>query len=252
MINTDMTMTNTSASLRISKMVQDPGSVDTAIESRLAVRAFLPKPVPRETIEEILTMASRAASGSNTQPWKVYILQGKTRVTLVEKVRAAQDAIFADPGLDGQSRGKFEYYPEKWMSPYIDRRRENGWALYGMLGITKGDKEKMQAQRQRNFEFFGAPVGLMFTLDTFLGRGALLDYGMFLQTIMLAARARGLHTCPQAAWTEFAKVILPHLNAGENEMLVCGMSLGYADEADKVNEFDTPRLPVEQFCCWLD
>jgi nitroreductase len=245
-------MAITSSNLRVSTTVQDSASVDAAIESRLSVRSFLPKPVPRELIEEILRVASRAASGSNTQPWKVYVHQGKTRDTLVEKVRAAQDAIFADPGLDGQHSDKFEYYPERWVSPYLDRRRENGWGLYGLLGIKKGDKEKMEMQRQRNFEFFSAPIGFMFTLDTALGRGALMDYGMFLQSIMLAARARGLHTCPQAAWNSFAKIVLPHIDAGENEMLICGMSLGYADETDKVNAFDTPRLPVEQFCRWLD
>jgi nitroreductase len=245
-------MTIASSNSRVSTMVQDRASVDAAIESRLSVRAFLPEPVSREVIEEILRIASCAASGNNTQPWKVYILQGRTRVTLVEKVRAAQDAIFADPGLDGQYDGKFQYYPVKWAAPYLDRRRENGWGLYGILGINKGDKEKMQRHRQRNFEFFSAPVGLMFTVDSTLGSGALIDYGMFLQSIMLAARARGLHTCPQAAWNSFAKIILPHINAEENEMLICGMALGYADETDKVNAFAPLRLPVEQFCHWLD
>jgi nitroreductase len=109
----------------------------------------------------------------------------------------------------------------------------------------------MHAQHQRNFRFFDAPVGLMFTIDRVLGRGSLLDYGMFLQTIMIAARSRGLHTCPQAAWNGFAKIILPHIGAGANEMLVCGMSVGYADESALVNTFDTPRVPVDAFTHWL-
>ena len=110
----------------------------------------------------------------------------------------------------------------------------------------------MHAQHQRNYRFFDAPVGLMFTLDKVMGRGSLVDYGMFLQTLMLAARGMGLHTCPQAAWNGFANIILPHIGASENEMLICGMALGYADDKDIVNTFRTPREPVASFTRWLD
>ena len=237
---------------QVSTVVQDPASVDAAIESRFSARAFLPRPVPRPLIADILQVASRAPSGTNTQPWKVYVLQGASRDSLVAKVCAALDAIYANPALAAEYREEYDYYPEKWVSPYIDRRRENGWSLYGLLGITKGDKDRMHAQHQRNFRLFDAPVGLMFTLDRVMGRGSLVDYGMFLQNIMVAARARGLHTCPQAAWNGFARIILPHIGAGPDEMLVCGMALGYADETDRVNSFHTPRVPVEQFARWLD
>jgi nitroreductase len=230
----------------------DAHSVDAAITSRMSARAFLPTPVPRETIEHLLQLASRAPSGTNTQPWKVYVLQGASRDALVEKCCAAHDALRADPSLAAEYREEYDYYPEKWVSPYIDRRRENGWGLYGLLGITKGDKDKMHAQHQRNFRFFDAPVGLMFTLDRVMGRGSLVDYGMFMQNLMVGARGHGLHTCPQAAWNGFAKIILPHIGAGENEMLVCGMSLGYADPSDPVNGFITPREPVESFTKWLE
>ena len=232
--------------------VIDAASVDAAISTRMSARAFLPKPVPRATIEHLLTLASRAPSGTNTQPWKVYVLQGASRNALVDKVCAAHDALRADPSLAAQYREEYDYYPEQWVSPYIDRRRENGWSLYGLLGITKGDKDKMHAQHQRNFRFFDAPVGLMFTLDKVMGRGSLVDYGMFLQNIMVAARGHGLHTCPQAAWNGFAKIILPHIGAGENEMLVCGMALGYADPADPVNGFVTPRETVASFTQWRE
>ena len=236
---------------QVSTRVEDPRSVDAAIESRFSARAFLPRPVPRETIEDILRVASRAPSGTNTQPWKVYVLQGASRDTLVDKVCAAHDALRADPSLAAQYREEYDYYPEKWVSPYIDRRRENGWGLYGLLGIGKGDKDKMHLQHQRNFRFFDAPVGLMFTLDKVMGRGSLVDYGMFLQNIMVAARGQGLHTCPQAAWNGFARIILPHIGAAENEMLVCGMALGFADPADPVNGFHTPRETVASFTTWL-
>ena len=221
--------------------------VDQAITSRMSVRAFLPDDIPRETLMQVLDVASRAPSGVNTQPWKVYVLQGATRDALVSKVCAAHDAVRADPSLAAEYQEAYAYYPEKWVSPYIERRRENGWGLYGLLGIGKGDKDKMHTQQQRNYQFFGAPVGLMFTIDRVLGRGSMLDYGMFLQSIMVAARGHGLHTCPQAAWNGFAKIILPHIGAGEEEILVCGMSLGYADPSALVNSFHTPREPASQF-----
>ena len=227
-------------------------AVDDAINSRQSMREFLPKPVPRELISHLLEVAIRAPSGTNTQPWKTYVLQGASRATLVAKVCAAHDALRANPTLAAEYREEYDYYPEKWVSPYIDRRRENGWGLYGLLGITKGDKDKMHAQHQRNYEFFDAPVGLMFTVDRVLGRGSLVDYGMFLQNIMVAARGHGLHTCPQAAWNGFASIILPHIGAGEGEMLVCGMALGYADETALVNTFRTPRVPASEFTTWLE
>ena len=225
--------------------------VDEAIVSRMSLRAFTSQPVARELVELLLQVASRAPSGTNTQPWRVYVLQGASRDTLVQQVCAAHDALRDDPTLAAQYVEEYDYYPQKWVSPYIDRRRENGWGLYGLLGIGKGDKDKMHQQHQRNFRFFDAPVGLMFTVDRVLGRGSLLDYGAFLQSIMVAARGHGLHTCPQAAWNGFAKIVLPHIGAGAHEMLVCGMALGYADETALVNSFHTPRVPVEEFTTWL-
>lgn len=233
-------------------MSETLNAVDAAIHSRMSTRAFLPRQVPRATLEHLLEIASRAPSGTNTQPWKVYVLQGASRDSLADKVCAAHDAIRANPELAAQYKEEYDYYPEKWVSPYIDRRRENGWGLYGLLGIGKGDKDKMHAQHQRNYRFFDAPVGLMFTLDRVMGRGSLVDYGMFMQNIMVAARGHGLHTCPQAAWNGFAKIILPHIGAGDEEMLVCGMALGYADETALVNTFRTPRVSAQAFTTWLD
>ena len=145
--------------------------VDAAITSRMSVRAFSPQAVARESLTELLQVASRAPSGTNTQPWKVYVLQGTSRDTLCDKVCTAHDAIRANPALAADYREEYDYYPEKWVSPYIDRRRENGWGLYGLLGIGKGDKDKMHLQHQRNYKFFDAPVGLMFTMDRVMGRG---------------------------------------------------------------------------------
>ncbi len=237
---------------QVSTRIADPASVDAAMLSRFSNRAFLPKPVGRELLQDLLQVASRAPSGTNTQPWKVYVLQGAKKDALVDQVVAAHNAIAADPTLAAEYKEEYDYYPEKWVSPYIDRRRECGFGLYGVLGLGKGDKAGMHAQHQQNFRFFGAPVGLMFTMDKVMGRGSLVDYGMFLQNIMLAARARGLHTCPQAAWNGFSKIILPHIGAADNEMLVCGMSLGYADEGALVNSFATTRVDAQDFTTWLE
>jgi nitroreductase len=233
-------------------MTPSSSAVDAAITSRMSVRAFTNEPVDRAAIEHILQVASRAPSGTNCQPWRVYVLKGPKQAQLVEQVCAAHDAIRANPALAAEYVEEYDYYPEKWVSPYIDRRRENGWGLYGLLGIGKADKDKMHAQHQRNFRFFDAPVGLMFTVDRVLGRGSLVDYGAFLQNVMVAARGQGLHTCPQAAWNGFTKIILPHIGAGPDEMLVCGMALGHADESAVVNTFHTPRVPPQDFTTWLE
>lgn len=237
--------------LPVKAMPTAASTVEEAIVSRMSVRAYTPQAVPRETILELLDIAARAASGTNTQPWKVYVLQGDRRNSLCDKVCAAHDAVRVNPALLAEYKEEYDYYPSQWKSPYIDRRRENGWGLYGLLGITKGDKDKMHAQHQRNYRLFDAPVGLMFTIDKIMGAGSLLDFGMFLQSLMVAARGRGLHTCPQAAWNMFHKIILPHLGAGPEEMLVCGMALGYADNEALINNYVTPRVSATEFTTWL-
>ncbi|MGF6299451.1 nitroreductase [Paraburkholderia sp. WC7.3d] len=179
------------------------------------------------------------------------MLQDDRRDALVAQVCAAHDATRAVPARAADYGEEGDFYPADWVAPYIDRRRQNGWSLYDLLGIGKGEKDKMHAQVQRNYRFFDAPVGLMFTVDRVMGRGSLIDYGMFMQNVMLAARARGLHTCPQAAWNYYAKIILPFIGASADEKLVCGMALGYADESAPVNTLHTPRETVESFARWV-
>ncbi len=222
---------------------EQTATIDGAIASRMSVRAFLPTPVPRQTIEDILSVASRAPSGTNTQPWKVHVLTGAALSSLSEKILAA----FDDPAVAATHKEEYAYYPTEWKSPYIDRRRKVGWDLYGLLGIGRADKTRMHAQHGRNYGFFDAPVGMMFTIERVMRQGSWLDYGMFMQNIMVAARARGLHTCPQAAFTPFHKIVLEHLGTPPDEMLVCGMSLGFA-EADAIeNSLVTEREPVAAF-----
>jgi nitroreductase len=228
---------------RLSFSPDQTAVVDGAITSRASIRAFLPTPVPQETLVDILRVASRAPSGTNTQPWKVTVLTGEALASLAAKVLAA----FDDPGDSSIHTEEYAYYPKEWRSPYIDRRRKVGWDLYGLLGIEKTDKVRMHAQHGRNYTFFDAPVGLMFTIDRVMQQGSWLDYGMFLQNIMIAARARGLDTCPQAAFTPFHKIILEHIGAPASDMLVCGMSLGWANPEAVENSLVTHREPVEGF-----
>ena len=223
-------------------------AVDAAITSRHSVRAFLPTVVSRQTVEEILAVASRAPSGTNTQPWHVYVLSGASKAALSRKILDVYD----DPQALSALSEEYDYYPTEWVSPYIDRRRKIGWDLYGLLGIGKTDKARMHAQLGRNYLFFDAPVGLMFTIDRVMQQGSWLDYGMFLQSVMVAARARGLHTCPQVAFLRFHHIILDHVGAPASEMLVCGMSLGHVDPAAVENSLVTERAPVAQFARFLE
>jgi nitroreductase len=218
-------------------------AVDDAITSRRSLRAFLPTPVPRETIERILEVAARAPSGTNTQPWRVHVLTGVAKAELSRRILAAYD----DPEERARHSEEYAYYPTEWKSPFIDRRRKVGWDLYGLLGIGKADKARMHAQHGRNYVFFDAPVGLIFTIDRVMQQGSWLDYGMFLQNIMVAARARGLDTCPQAAFTQFHRIIAQQLGIPPNEQVVCGMSLGHADPDAVENRLVTERDPVSSF-----
>ncbi|MBB3280102.1 nitroreductase [Mitsuaria sp. BK037] len=227
---------------------EQSAAVDAAIVTRHSMRAFLPTPVPRALIEELLAVAARAPSGTNTQPWQVHVLTGGAKERLVARIQSVYD----DPEELATHSEEYAYYPREWVSPYIDRRRKVGWDLYGLLGITKGDKLRMHEQHGRNYRFFDAPVGLMFTIDRVMQQGSWLDYGMFLQNIMVAARGRGLHTCPQAAFTQFHRVIAEELGLAPNQQVVCGMSLGYADPAAIENTLVTERDPVAAFTRFLE
>ncbi|MGF6276003.1 nitroreductase [Massilia sp. UYP11] len=223
-------------------------AVDAAITSRRSIRAFLDKPVAREDIVRILDVAARAPSGTNTQPWKVHVLTGEARARLSRAILAA----YADPEQAVQHQEEYPYYPREWVSPYIDRRRKVGWDLYGLLGLKRDDKAGMAAQHGRNFTFFDAPVGMIFTIDRIMEQGSWLDYGMFLQNIMVAARARGLDTCPQAAFTQYHRIIAAELGLAPSEMVVCGMALGWADPARIENTLQTEREPSQGFARFLD
>ncbi|KMO39603.1 nitroreductase [Methylobacterium variabile] len=220
-------------------------AVDEAITSRRSVRGFRPDPVPEATIRDLIALAGRAPSGSNIQPWKVHVGTGAALRRLTDALSAAH------AGAEPEAR-EYEYYPVHWRDPYLGRRRALGWQLYGLAGIGKGDREGAARQMGRNFVFFGAPVGLVFTIDRDLEQGSWLDYGMFLQTLMIAARARNLDTCPQAAIASYPGVVRAQLGIAESEMVVCGMALGFADPDEPVNALRAEREPVEGYAMFHD
>lgn len=215
--------------------------VDRVITGRRTIRAFLPTPLPAGEAERILEIASRAPSGGNMQPWQVHLLEGAALKRLVEA------ACYAYDYQPEERRGEYDYYPQEFFEPYAARRRKVGWDLYTLLGIARGDKGKMKTQQRRNFEFFGAPTGLIFTIDRKLAQGSWLDYGMFLQNIMLAARVRGIESCALASWMEYPAVVARALHIPDSQMIVCGMGLGYGDSAAPENSLQSEREPVSSF-----
>ncbi len=216
-------------------------NVYEALRTRGSTRAFLDRPVPRATLERMLDAARWAPSGSNIQPWHVHVVAGEPLRRICADVRAAatQDRA-AHPW-------PYQYYPVHWRDPYLARRRACGWGLYGLLGIGRGDRQAAAAHELRNFEFFGAPAGMLFFIDADLEVGSWFDYGTFVQSVMLAAREEGLHTCPQAAWAPFHRVVRGHLGVPETQTLICGLAVGYADPDAPVNAFRPEREPVESF-----
>ena len=216
--------------------------VDTAINTRQSVRAFLPTPVARDTVEMLLKLAARSASGSNIQPWRVRIIGGDVKERLEQ---AIFDAVERD-GFEPYQR-EWNYYPVNWREPFHGRRRKIGWDMYSLLGVAKGDFEGTQRARMRNYEFFGAPVGMIFTLDEDLEIGSWLDLGIYLGSLMIAARGHGLHTCPQAAFADFHTIIRAQLGIPEKEVIICGMALGHIDPDAPVNRLATERAALADY-----
>lgn len=215
-------------------------SVTDAVLTRQSLRAFTDQPVAQQQLEQILTKAARAPSGTNMQPWRVHVLLGDSLARVSESVLEAYDN---DVPYDAEE----PYYPDKFFEPFLGRRRKVGWDLYTLLGIAKGDKGKMKAQHRRNFEFFSAPAAAVFTIHRDLNTGSWLDYGMFLQNVMLLSREAGLHTCPQAAFCGYHQSIRSALPLKPEEVVVCGMSIGYADFTAVENTLETERAPFSEF-----
>jgi nitroreductase len=219
---------------------------DQAITGRRAVRAFRPDPVPPELIRHILRVAARAPSGGNVQPWKVHVVSGAAKATL----QSALHLAVQQPGYHPEDA--YAYYPRHWFEPYAGRRLEIARQLHGSLGIGRRDVAAMRAQDRRNLVFFDAPVGLFFFLDRRLEVGSWLDMGMFIASVMISARSHGLDTCPQASFISHHRIVQRHLGSSEDEILCCGMALGFRDPVRPENVFETPREPLESFVAFHD
>jgi nitroreductase len=215
------------------------------LKQRKSVRAYLDKAVEKEKINAILNAARHAPSGVNTQPWQVAVVTGKAKQVLQTKIETKFRA-----GNKGQAA--YSYYPTQWIEPYKSRRKDCGLLMYKTLKIERGDTERQQDQWAANYRSFDAPVMLLFFIDEHMQTGSYMDYGMFLQSVMLAAVDQGLATCPQASIADYPELIKAELGYTDNRILLCGMALGYEDTNAEVNSYRTGRIEVEEFTDFFD
>jgi nitroreductase len=217
-----------------------------AVDSRLSCRAFLDRPVDPATVRELIGKAARAASGGNLQPWRVYALAGAPLAELKRRVAAAIDGH--DPRHD---EAEYPIYPKEMWEPYRSRREEHGVQLYGALNIARDDAAGRLAQYKRNFEMFGAPVGLFVTIERKLGPGQWADLGSYIHILMVLARGYGLDTCPQESWARMYRIVGEFLDIPPTHMLFCAVAIGYGDRRHPANSFRSPRADVDEFCTFL-
>jgi len=215
-----------------------------AIASRFSARAFLDTPVTRKSVEAILRLAARAPSGSNMQPWKAYVVSGAKRDDLIKEALSSVTQNTLEPT-------EYPIYPAELPTVYSNRRFETGMALYEVLGIERSDKVARDKQLLENYRFFGAPVGLIFTVEKIFVPSQLPDLGMFMQNVMLLARDHGLHSCPQAAWQLVNKTVHRVLDIPDDEMIYAGLALGYLDEEHPANSLKLDRAPIEDYSYFL-
>lgn len=225
----------------IAQSPLDAHTVDAAIAGRYSNRLFLDQPVSRRTIHDILNVARFAPSGANIQPWKVYALGGVTKTCISSAILRAHETA-AD-----EHSAEYKYYATMLPEPFLERRKRFGATYYGSLGIDQSDQAARLRQTAKNYAFFGAPVGLIFTIDRRLEVGSWLDFGMFLQSIMIAAKARGLDTCPQETLAKYHRTLRDHLPIAAEEIVVCGMSLGFCDPEAAKKHAAQQKMSVEEF-----
>jgi nitroreductase len=213
-----------------------------AVVERRSVRRFLPKAIGESTIRSIIAAASRAPSGQNMQPWQVHVVSGLARSRLSDAVMSA--------ALAGRESLEYPYLPSTISEPFLSRRRKVGFDLYAIYGVDRHDMEGRKRANLRNFDFFGAPVGLFFVMDRDMGLGAWLDCGMFMQNVMVVARGMGLESCPQQSWCEYGAIVHEELHIPQSQIVVSGMALGYIDHDAAENALRTERAPLEQYVTW--
>lgn len=224
----------------MSRLTTASPSVSDALQTRFSCRAFLDTPIPEADLRALLETATRAPSGGNLQPWHVWVAQGAPLRDFIADIRAKMAAA---PNGEGS---EYHIYPPKLGEPYAARRSDIGYRLYDILGIARDDKAGRAAQMARNFDFFGAPCAMFFAIDKSMQEGQWSDLGMLIQSIMLLARERGLHTCPQEAWAIWAQSVKKFCAIPDDMIFFCGLALGYADPDAPVNELESPRAPLDE------
>ena len=218
--------------------------VSEAINSRRSMRAFKPDPVSKADLEWIIANANRSASNGNLQPWKLYVTMGDARKRLSAAIHKAMDGGDNGPGSE------YDVYPKHFAPVYDQRRKLVGKQLYTLLGVPKGDAAGMLKQFKKNYDFFDAPVGLILCIERGMGNGQWIDCGIFLDQLMLLAREKGLHTCPQAAFSRYQHVVRRELNIPDDQVVICGLALGHADPDAVPNNLVTERAPIADFTTW--
>ncbi|MAK12030.1 MAG: nitroreductase [Rhizobiales bacterium TMED83] len=224
----------------MSRLTTEARSVSDALETRFSCRAFLDKPVPEDDIRYIVNKALRAPSGGNLQPWHAWVVQGPELAGFIGEIK---EKMTENPGGEGS---EYHIYPPDLADPYNTRRRDIGERMYATIGVAREDKLGRTAQMARNFEFFGAPCAMFFALDKTMQEGQWSDMGMMIQSIMLLARERGLHSCPQEAWAIWAPSVKKFLDIPDTMTFFCGLALGYADPDAPINTLETPRAPIDE------
>jgi nitroreductase len=219
--------------------------VSEAIKSRHSMRVFKPDPVSKADVEWIIAHATRAASNGNLQPWKLYVTMGEARRRLSATILEAMDAGDTGPGAE------YNVYPKEFTPLYDTRRKTVGKQLYTLLGVPRGDTSGMAKQFRKNYEFFDAPVGMILCVERRMGNGQWIDCGIFLDQLMLLAREKGLHTCPQAAFSRFQHIVRRELNIPDDQIVICGLALGHADPDAIPNNLITERAPIQDFTTWF-
>ena len=219
--------------------------VSEAVNSRRSMRVFKPDPVAKADIEWIIENANRSASNGNLQPWKLYVTMGAARKRLSAAILSAMDAGDNGPGAE------YNVYPQEMTPVYDARRKLVGKQLYTLLGVPRGDAAGMMKQFRKNYEFFDAPVGMILCVEKRMGNGQWIDCGIFLDQLMLLAREKGLHTCPQAAFSRYQHVVRRELGIPDDQTVICGLALGYADPDVVPNSLITDRAPIQDFTTWF-
>ncbi len=218
--------------------------VSEAINSRRSMRVFKPDPVSKADIEWIITNANRAASNGNLQPWKLHVTMGAARKRLSTAILKAMDEGDHGPGAE------YSVYPREFTPLYDTRRKTVGKQLYTLLGVPKGDAAGMTRQFRKNYEFFDAPVGMILCVERGMEKGQWIDCGIFLDNLMLLAREKGLHTCPQAAFSRYQHIVRRELEIPDDQVVICGLAIGYADADAVPNNLITDRAPIKEFTTW--